>query len=69
MKIRHSKSHISKKCVVCSNSTHGSKIYEEGGISIRVPVCEREEKDCHTKVIVKELAKNMLRQLKTEVSA
>lgn len=69
MKIRHSKSHIARKCLVCSKKTHGSKIYEEGGISIRVPVCERDDSDCHTKVIIKELAKNMLRQLKGEVVA
>ncbi len=69
MKIRYSKSHISRKCSVCTTQTYGNKIYEEGGISIRVPVCERDKNECHTKVFVKDMAKKMLRQLKGGISA
>ncbi len=68
MRIRFGKSQISKKCVVCDARTTGSKIYEEGDISIRIPICERDDNNCHEKVFVKDSARDMLRQLKTEVT-
>ena len=67
MKIRHANSKIAKKCVVCSDLTSSSKIYEEGGISIRVPVCGREQNDCQNKVVIKNLTKSMLRELRGEI--
>lgn len=68
MRIRYANSKITKTCVICGNHTGSSKIYEEGGISIRVPVCGREENDCQNKVIIKPLTKSMLRELKSEIS-
>ena len=69
MRIRHANSKITKKCVVCSTLTSSSKIYEEGGISIRVPVCGREENPgCQDKVVIKNLTKQMLRDLKQEIN-
>lgn len=67
MKIRHVHSHIPKTCVVCNAKSNSSKIYEEGGISIKVPVCDRDISDCHSKIIIKDLTKDMLRQLKHEI--
>jgi hypothetical protein len=69
VRIRHANSKITKKCVVCSNLTSSSKIYEEGSISIRVPVCGREENSvCQDKVAIKQMTKKMLRELKEEIS-
>lgn len=68
MKIRHTKSGMTNRCAVCEKFTNFSKIYEEGNISIRVPVCDREDSDCHTKVTMKETVREMLRQLKLEVT-
>lgn len=67
MRIRYANSKISKTCVICGSHTGSSKIYEEGGISIRVPVCGREENECQNKVVIKSLTKGMLRELKTEI--
>lgn len=68
MKIRYGKSRIHKRCSVCDAYTLSSKIFEEGDISIRIPVCDRDESNCHEKVFIKETARGMLRQLKTEVT-
>lgn len=68
MKIRYGKSKLKKRCVVCDAHSFSSKIYEEGDISIRIPICDRDDNDCHEKVFVKDSARDMLRQLKTEVT-
>ncbi len=68
MRIRHATSGMTNRCAVCEKHTHDSKIYEEGNISIRIPVCDRNVSDCHTKVGMKDTARNMLRQLKSEVT-
>lgn len=69
MRIRHASSKIVKKCVICNNFTSSSKIYEEGGISIRVPVCGKEDNAvCQDKVVIKDLTKKVLRDIKDEIN-
>lgn len=68
MKIRFATSKFTQKCVVCSSQTSSYDIYEDSGISIRVPICGREENsECRNKVKIKHFTKNMLRELKSEL--
>ena len=68
MKMRYGKMGLQKKCVICDANTLGSRVYEEWGISIRIPICDRADNDCQGKVFVKDTARAMLEQLKQEVT-
>jgi hypothetical protein len=65
MRIRHSHSQFTRKCVVCGCETDSNKIYEEGGISVRVTVCSTT--DCHTQVTIKGSTVSMIRSLHEEI--
>ncbi|WP_369546146.1 hypothetical protein [Bacillus velezensis] len=66
MKIWHSSSTETKPCVLCNKKTGTYKVYMQSNISIRIPLCDREDRKCYDKVDVKNMADMALRLISKE---
>lgn len=67
MQVWNTSSSESKKCLICGKKTGSYKVYEESGISIKIPLCQTNEGGCYFKVNVKQMATLAIRTLKTEI--
>ncbi|MFS0904149.1 hypothetical protein AB3N02_13930 [Priestia aryabhattai] len=68
MQIWNSSSSESKKCIICGKKSGSYKVYEESGISIKIPLCQdMYDKGCYYKVDVKQMTTLAIRTLKAEI--
>ncbi|MGG4288336.1 hypothetical protein ABEW81_11120 [Priestia megaterium] len=68
MQVWNSSSSESKKCLVCGKVTGSYKVYEESGISIKLPLCQTVyDTGCYFKIDVKQMATLAVRTLKAEI--
>lgn len=67
MKVWHISSTESEPCVMCNRKTDVYKMYEQSNMTIKIPLCDTEERDCYRKVDVKKIANEALRSIKKSI--
>lgn len=68
MQVWNTSSSYGEKCVICGKKTGSFKVYEESGISIKIPLCQTVyETGCYFKVNVENMAKLTIRTMKAEI--
>ena len=70
MQVWHSSSTSSKPCVVCGKVTGHYKVYEQCGITLSLPLCDRdypEKRDCYQRIDIKTFATGVLTSIKSMV--
>ncbi|MCY9153684.1 hypothetical protein [Bacillus haynesii] len=67
MKVWHISSTESEPCVMCNRKTDVYKMYEQSNMTIKIPLCDTDERDCYRKVDVKKIADQALRSIKKSI--
>jgi hypothetical protein len=66
MHVGHVSSSESKPCAVCGKKTAHYKVYEQSGISVKIPLCDSMDDlpTCYSSVDVKSMTSGFLTSLK-----
>lgn len=67
MKVWNCMSSERKPCVMCNRKTDTYKTYEQSNMTIEIPLCDTNERDCYRKVDVKKIANEALRSIKKSI--
>lgn len=67
MKVWHISSTESEPCVMCNRKTDVYKMYEQSNMTIKIPLCDTDERDCYRKVDVEKIADQALRSIKKSI--
>lgn len=66
MLIGHLSSTTTAKCIKCGKPTGTYKTYDQSGIEIRIPLCDRDERHCYREVDIKFIADTAIKLIKRE---
>ncbi|MBT2634563.1 MULTISPECIES: hypothetical protein [Bacillus] len=67
MKITSIVSSEKKPCAVCNRKTYSYKIYEQSNITIEIPACDTESRNCLQKIDVKDMAAFAIKVIKKDI--
>ncbi|OEI75468.1 hypothetical protein BG616_15210 [Bacillus subtilis] len=67
MKIGSISSTESKPCALCNRKTSTYKIYEQSNITIEIPACDTESRNCLQKIDVKDMAAFAIKVIKKDI--
>ncbi|MGY5388773.1 hypothetical protein [Bacillus subtilis] len=67
MKIESIVSSEKKPCAVCNRKTYSYKIYEQSNITIEIPACDTESRNCLQKIDVKDMASFAIKVIKKDI--
>ncbi|MCY8598978.1 hypothetical protein [Bacillus vallismortis] len=67
MKIESIVSSEKKPCAVCNRKTYSYKIYEQSNLTIEIPACDTESRNCLQKIDVKDMVAFAIKVIKKDI--